>query len=68
MGPSHANISINIFIEYVSLLLLIILTASELYHEEFRKKDYCGLDRNLFIQKPIDNEDLVKQINKTIKK
>ena len=44
------------------------LTASELYYEEFRKKEYYALDRNLFIQKPIDNEDLVKQINKMIKK
>jgi hypothetical protein len=39
-----------------------------LYYEEFRKKEYCALDRNLFIQKPIDNEDLVKQIDKMLKK
>jgi DNA-binding response OmpR family regulator len=44
------------------------LTASELYYEEFRKKEYCALDRNLFIQKPIDNEHLVKEINKMLKK
>jgi CheY-like chemotaxis protein len=44
------------------------LTASELYYEEFRNKEYRALDRNLFIQKPIDNEDLVKEINKMIKK
>ncbi|MDQ3868878.1 MAG: response regulator [Thermoproteota archaeon] len=44
------------------------LTASELYYEEFRKKEYCALDKDLFIRKPIDNEDLVKQINKMIKK
>ena len=44
------------------------LTASELYYEEFRKEEYCALDRNLFIQKPIDNEDLVKEINKMLKK
>jgi DNA-binding response OmpR family regulator len=44
------------------------LTASELYYEEFRKKEYCALDRNLFIQKPIDNENLVKEINKILKK
>jgi two-component system response regulator ChvI len=25
------------------------LTASELYYEEFRKKEYCALDKNLFI-------------------
>jgi DNA-binding response OmpR family regulator len=44
------------------------LTASELYYEEFRNKEYRALDRDLFIQKPIDNEDLVKEINKMIKK
>ena len=44
------------------------LTASELYYEEFRKKDYCALDRNLFIRKPIENEELVKQIKKMIKR
>jgi DNA-binding response OmpR family regulator len=44
------------------------LTASELSYEEFRNKEYRALDRNLFIRKPIDNEDLVKEINKMIKK
>jgi DNA-binding response OmpR family regulator len=42
------------------------LTASELYYEEFRKKEYCALDKNLFIQKPIDNEELFKEVNKII--
>jgi DNA-binding response OmpR family regulator len=44
------------------------LTASEQYYEEFRKKEYYALDRNLFIRKPIENEALVKEINKIIKK
>jgi len=44
------------------------LTASELYYEEFRKKEYYALDRNMFIRKPIDNEELVKEVNKMIKK
>lgn len=44
------------------------LTASELYYEEFRNEEYRALDRNLFIRKPIDNEDLVKEINKMLKK
>jgi two-component system response regulator ChvI len=42
------------------------LTASELYYEEFRKKEACALDRNLFIRKPIENEELVKRITKMI--
>ena len=40
------------------------LTASELYYEEFRKKEYHALDKNLFIQKPIDNEELLKEVNR----
>ena len=46
---------------------ICFLTASELYYEEFRKKEYSALDRNLFIQKPIGNEDLIKEINKMLK-
>ena len=44
------------------------LTASELYYEEFRKKEYYALDRDMFIRKPIENEELVKEMNKMIKK
>jgi DNA-binding response OmpR family regulator len=40
------------------------LTASELYYEEFRKKEYHALDKDLFIRKPIDNEDLLKEVNR----
>ena len=43
------------------------LTASELYYEEFRKKEYCALDKNMFIRKPIENEELVREIQKIIK-
>ncbi|MDQ3839654.1 MAG: response regulator [Thermoproteota archaeon] len=42
------------------------LTASELYYGEFRKKEYNALDKNLFIQKPIDNEELLKEVNRII--
>jgi CheY-like chemotaxis protein len=42
------------------------LTASELYYKEFREKEFRSLDRNLFIRKPIDNEELAKEINKMI--
>ena len=47
---------------------ICFLTASELYYEEYRRKEYCSLDKNLFIRKPIENEELVKQITKMIKK
>ena len=42
------------------------LTASELYYEEFRKKEFCALDKDLFIRKPIDNEQLANKVNKMI--
>ena len=40
------------------------LTASEMYHEEFRKAEYSALDKNLFLQKPISTDDLITEINK----
>ena len=43
------------------------LTASELYYREFRKKEFCTLDKDLFIRKPIDNEQLAKEIDKMMK-
>jgi DNA-binding response OmpR family regulator len=44
------------------------LTASELYYKEFRKKEYNALDKELFIRKPIEDEELIKQINRLIRK
>jgi DNA-binding response OmpR family regulator len=42
------------------------LTASELYYEEFRKIEYSAIDKNLFIRKPIENEELLKEVNRRI--
>ena len=42
------------------------LTASEMYHEEFRKVEHCTLNKDLFLQKPISTDDLIKEINKKI--
>jgi DNA-binding response OmpR family regulator len=42
------------------------LTASELYYEEFRKREYNAIDKNLFIRKPIENEELLKEVNRMI--
>ena len=42
------------------------LTASEMYYKNSRKEKYCSLDKDLFIQKPIANEDLVEGINKIL--
>ena len=38
------------------------LTASEAYYQQFREKDYHELSRDLFIQKPIETEELLKRI------
>src|SRR5918999_4046848 len=41
---------------------ICFLTASELYYQEFRKEEYYAIDKNLFIRKPIANEELLKVI------
>ena len=38
------------------------LTASEEYYEHFRKAEFIKLDKNLFMQKPIENKELVKRL------
>ena len=42
------------------------LTASEMYHEEFRKAEHCSLNKDLFLQKPIPMDDLIMEINKRL--
>jgi DNA-binding response OmpR family regulator len=42
------------------------LTASELYYQEFREKEYNALDKDLFIRKPIGNDELIKEIKRLI--
>ena len=44
------------------------LTASELYNEEFRDKEYSTLNKELFIRKPVESEELIKKINCLISK
>ena len=46
---------------------ICFLTASEMYYEEFRKEAYCSLDRDMFLRKPIENEDLLQKINAIIR-
>ncbi|MER5175280.1 MAG: response regulator [Candidatus Nitrosocosmicus sp.] len=45
---------------------ICFLTASEMYYEKFRDKEYSFIDRELFIHKPIENEELIKKINKIL--
>jgi len=44
------------------------LTASELYYREFRTKECRALGKELFIRKPIGNEELVREIERLIGK
>ena len=45
---------------------ICFLTASELYHEHFRKDQFCAIGKDRFLRKPIENEDLIKKINTII--
>jgi two-component SAPR family response regulator len=49
-----------------SKVKICFLTANEMYYEEFRKEAYSSLDKDLFIRKPIENEELLNKINKMI--
>jgi CheY-like chemotaxis protein len=40
------------------------LTASEMYHEEFRKVEHCALNEDLFLQKPISTDDLIMEVKR----
>jgi DNA-binding NtrC family response regulator len=42
------------------------LTASEMYHQEAREVEHCALNEDLFLQIPISNEDLVREIDKKL--
>lgn len=42
------------------------LTASEMYYERFRNEEFSVIDKDLFLQKPIENEDLINKINTII--
>lgn len=43
------------------------LTAGEVYYERFRKeKDFCTLDKELFLRKPIENAKLVLELSKLL--
>ena len=42
------------------------LTASEMYREEIREEEHCALNKDLFLQKPISTDDLIREINNKI--
>jgi DNA-binding NtrC family response regulator len=47
-------------------LRVCFLTASEMYHQEVREVEHCALNEDLFLQKPISNKDLVREIDNKI--
>ena len=55
-----------------SKVKVCFLTASEMFYEEYRKneveeeEDIAALDKDLFLQKPLSNQDLLQQVNKII--
>jgi DNA-binding response OmpR family regulator len=49
-----------------SAVKICFLLASEMFYEEFRKDKFCGLDKDLFLRKPIKNEELIKEIHRII--
>ena len=58
-----------------SKVKVCFLTASEMFYEEYRKnevaeeeeeEDIVALDKDLFLQKPLSNQDLLQQVNKII--
>jgi DNA-binding response OmpR family regulator len=45
---------------------ICFLTASEMYYKKLRNEEFCSLNKDMFIQKPIENEELIKEINKIL--
>jgi DNA-binding NtrC family response regulator len=43
------------------------LTASEMYYGVRRGVEHCALNEDLFLQKPISMDDLIKEVNNKIK-
>jgi DNA-binding response OmpR family regulator len=42
------------------------LTAGEMYRQEIREEKHCDLNKDMFLPKPISNEDLIREINNKI--
>lgn len=48
-----------------SRVKVCFLTASEMYYERYRKEEeFAQMDKELFLRKPIQNEELIKEINR----
>ena len=68
MMPGMDGFELNEELQKIdSKVNVCFLTASELYYKEFRKKEYYALDKDLFIRKPVEDEELLKEINRLIR-
>jgi hypothetical protein len=47
-------------------MLRLVFLQLVSYTIEFRSKEYSTLDKELFIRKPIGNEELIKEIRRLI--
>jgi CheY-like chemotaxis protein len=47
---------------------IIFITASEIFYEEFRNRHYSELSDIYYIQKPVENEELLKRVSEMIDK
>lgn len=45
-----------------SKVKVCFLTVGEIYYERFREEEECcAIDKDLFVRKPIENEELIKK-------
>jgi CheY-like chemotaxis protein len=49
-------------------VMVCFLTASDMYHQSVREAEHCAMNEELFLQKPISNGDLVREIDNKINK
>jgi DNA-binding response OmpR family regulator len=45
---------------------MCFLTASEMYYETFRKNGWGSFNKDLFLRKPIENDELIKKVKQII--
>lgn len=49
-----------------SKVKVCFLTGSEMYYEEIRIEVLDALDKDLFLQKPVRNEELINEIKRIV--
>lgn len=49
-------------------VMVCFLTGGDMYHQAVREVKHCALNEELFLQKPISNGDLVREIDNKINK